>query len=425
MVAAPWNNGTPLPTAHAPAQADDRIFAIDAIRGVAVAGILFANVLVFFGNTFAPPEVLAGLPTARVDRWLNHAGHVLVEGKFYSIFSLLFGVGFGLQLARRGDAAVTLFRRRLRMLAAIGAVHAFLIWAGDILLLYALLGFAMPWFARRSDTALIRWCLGLLAMPSLVYAIALGLWILFAPQSVQTNAEQGLPPEILQRFAALGTGGLLDMLIGNLIFVIGRWVDLVITMRFPKVLGMFVLGLWLVRKGIATNPRAFRDELKRWLMLGFAVGLPANAVAAWAFAQWPYLPPGGGGFLGVIGQAIGVPMLAIAYAASIGLAAGAGRRWTTLFVPVGRMALSNYLAHSIVCVILSYGIGFGLWWRVGTLYAWLIAVAIIAVQIPVSRWWLSRYRFGPMEWVWRRLTYRQPLAIRIQAGAGARAGAAR
>jgi uncharacterized protein len=402
------------PSSDTPARAHERITAIDAVRGVAVAGILFGNVLVYFGSTFAPPELLAGLPTARIDRWLTAAGRVLVEGKFYSIFSLLFGVGFGLQLERRGDSIVGLFRRRLRMLALIGAAHAFLIWAGDILLLYALLGFTMPWFARRSDAALLRWSVGLLAIPTATYIAALGLWTLLGPAPGPANAPPGLPPEILDRLAAMGTGGLLDMLIGNLIFFVGRWADLIATMRFPKVLGMFVLGLWLVRRGVAKNPGQWRNQLRRWMLLGFAVGLPANVLAAWAFANWPYLSPSAGGFLGVIGQALGVPMLAIGFACTIAQASGAGRRWAGVFVPVGRMALTNYLTHSVVCVLLSYGIGLGLWWRVGTLHAWAIAVAIIAVQIPVSRWWLARYRFGPMEWLWRRMTYRQPLPMRIQ-----------
>jgi uncharacterized protein len=82
------------------------------------------------------------------------------------------------------------------------------------------------------------------------------------------------------------------------------------------------------------------------------------------------------------------------------------------FAPVGRMALTNYLTHSLVCVVLSYGFGFGLWWRIGAAQAMAIALAIVAVQIPLSRWWLARYEQGPMEWVWRRLTYRQALPLR-------------
>jgi len=181
------------------------------------------------------------------------------------------------------------------------------------------------------------------------------------------------------------------------------------TVRFPKVLGMFLLGLWTVRTGIALSPSAHRDTLVRWRLLGWGVGLPANLIAAWAIEHWPYLPPSVGGLLGVVMQAVGVPMLALGYASTVVLLVIDGRRFITVFAPVGRMALTNYLMHSIICITLSYGFGFGLWWRVGASTAMAIAIAIIGLQIPLSAWWLSRYRFGPVEWIWRRLTYARPI----------------
>ena len=193
---------------------------------------------------------------------------------------------------------------------------------------------------------------------------------------------------------------------------VGRWVDLFVTMRFPKVLGMFVLGLWAVRRGLALDPAAHRATLVRWRLLGWSIGLPANVIGTWAFSHWPYLPPSIGGVLGVASQAIGFPLLAIGYTSTIVLLVVDGRLLVSVFAPVGKMALTNYLTHSIVCVVLSYGFGFGLWWRIGNSIALAIALAIIAVQIPLSAWWLARYQYGPMEWIWRRLTYRQPLTMR-------------
>ena len=391
-----------------------RIPALDVLRGVAVGGILLANVGVFFGLFLLAPDRIAALPTAAADRVATFLEHVFVEGKFYSIFSLLFGIGFGVQLSRGGDAAVPRFRRRLRILLAIGAVHAFLIWAGDILLLYAMLGFTMPWFARKTDRALLKWTIGLLAVPTALYVVVLVLWMIVGPGGPPPapGSAPDIPPEIFARIAAMGTGGPLDALIGNLLFLIGRWSDLFVTMRFPKVLGMFVLGLWTVRRGIALDPAAHRDTLVTWRRLGLGAGLAANLIGAWAFAHWPYLPPSVGGLVGVAGQAIGFPLLAVGYASTIVLLVVDGRRIASVFAPVGKMALSNYLMHSLVCVVLSYGFGFGLWWRIGASTAMAIAVAIVVVQIPLSRWWLSRYQFGPMEWVWRRLTYQQSLPMR-------------
>jgi uncharacterized protein len=388
-------------TAAAPTA--ERIQALDVLRGVAVAGILLANVIVFFG-IFALPE--SRDPVARFFE------RVFVDGKFYSVFSLLFGIGFGLQLARGGEAAVPRFKRRLRILLGIGAIHAFLIWAGDILMLYALLGFTMPWFARKSNRELLRWTVILLAVPTVVYIVALSAWMIIGSGTPQTQSSAGMPASILSIFEAMGRGGVVDWIKGNLVFLAIRWADLVATVRFPKVLGMFVLGLWVVRSGMAESPATHRATLVRWSLIGWGVGLPTNATAAWAIHSWPYLPPSPGGFLGVVMQAIGVPMLAIGYAATVALLVIGGHRFITAWAPLGRMALTNYLMHSIICVVLSYGFGFGLWWRIGASTALLIAIAIIAVQIPLSAWWLSRYRFGPVEWIWRRLTYRQPLALR-------------
>jgi uncharacterized protein len=387
----------------------ERIQGLDVLRGVAVAGILFANVLVFFGLTFIPPDRAAAMPTVAADRIALFLEHVFVDGRFYSIFSLLFGIGFGLQLSRGGDAALPRFKRRLRILLAIGAVHAFLIWAGDILMLYALLGFTMPWFARKPDRALLRWTVILLAVPTALYVVALTIWMLVGSGSAPTAPSAGVPPNILKFFEAIGTGGLEDAFIGNLVFLAGRWADLFATVRFPKVLGMFVLGLWTVRTGIALTPTDHRATLARWRLLGWSVGLPANIVAAWAFEHWSYLPPSVGGLLGTAMQGVGVPMLALGYAATVALLVVDGRRFITVFAPVGRMALTNYLMHSIICVVLSYGFGFGLWWRVGASTTMAIAAAIIVVQVPLSAWWLSRHRFGPVEWIWRRLTYGRPI----------------
>lgn len=386
----------------------ERIAALDVVRGVAVGGILLANILVFFGLMFAPTSIIASMPTAAIDATAQFVGHVLVEGKFYSVFSLLFGIGFGVQLARGGDGALPRFRRRLWVLVLIGAAHALLIWAGDILLLYALLGFTLPWFARRSDRALLQWVLGLLAAPTVLYLFL--VVVLQLSGGVDSPGATGeLPTSVMARFEAMGRGGVVDAWRGNLIFFVGRWIDLVISVRPPKVLGMFVLGLWLVRKGIALAPHLHRPLLVRWSLIGLGIGLPANLAAAWLMADWPYMAPSPGALAAVTLQGLGVPLLALGYAATLALLVVDGRRGVGAFAPVGRMALTNYLMQSIIGVTLSYGFGIGLWWRVGAATAMAIAVAVFVVQIVLSAWWLSRHPMGPMEWAWRRLSRGSPL----------------
>jgi uncharacterized protein len=396
-----------------PTSSHDRLAVLDVLRGVAVGGILLANTFVFFGLFLLPPERAPAFGWPSLDRGVEFAEHVLVEGKFYSIFSLLFGIGFGLQLARRGDASVARFRRRLRVLLAIGAVHALLIWAGDILLLYALLGFTMPWFAKKDARALLRWTVGLLATPTILYVLAvIALKLTGAAGAPPEPAAPNVPPEIFDRLAAMGTGGFRDALVGNLIFFVGRWADLFVSVRFPKVLGMFVLGLWTVRQGIVTNLPAHVPLLRRWRLAGWTLGLAANLIAALVFFAWPYWPPSPQGLIGVIAQAVGIPLLAVGYACTIAIALQQIPRVLGLFGPVGRMALTNYLMHSVVCVTLAYGFGLGWWWQIGAAAAWVVALTIVALQIPLSRWWLASFLYGPAEWIWRRLTYGVPLPMR-------------
>ncbi|MEO5510785.1 MAG: DUF418 domain-containing protein [Longimicrobiales bacterium] len=387
----------------------ERIQALDVLRGVAVGGILLANVLVFFGLTFLPAERAAAMSSASRDSITLLIEHVFVDGKFYSVFSLLFGIGFGVQLSRGGDAALPRFKRRLRILLGIGAVHALLVWAGDILLVYALLGFTLPWFERKTDRELLRGTVIMLAIPTALYIIGLVPWMLLAPNAAPPAPGGGMPPSVLGIFEAIGTGGFKEALIGNLVFFVGRWLDLVATVRFPKVLGMFVLGLWAVRTGIALRPEEHRAVLRRWCLLGWGIGLPANIAATWAGQHWAYLPPSAGGLFGVIMAAIGVPMLALGYATTVALLVVNGWRIMRVFAPVGRMALTNYLMQSAICVLLTRGFGFGLWWQVGATAAMGVAAAVFLVQILASTLWLSRFRFGPAEWVWRRLTYGRPI----------------
>jgi uncharacterized protein len=275
-----------------------------------------------------------------------------------------------------------------------------------------LLGFLLPGFARKANRDLLRWTVILFAVPTALYVVVLAVWTFLGSGATPNQSDAGVPAGILGFFEAMGRGGVKDAFMGNLVFVAIRWADLIATVRFPKVLGMFVLGLWIVRTGLAQSPSDHRAKLVRWSMLGWAVGLPMNVIAVLSFHRWPYLPPSFGGFLGVVTQAIGVPMLALGYAATVALLVVDGRRLVNVFAPVGRMALTNYLMHSIICIVLSYGFGLALWWRIGAGAAMAIAATVIVLQIPLSAWWLSRYRYGPVEWIWRRLTYGQPLALR-------------
>lgn len=176
---------------------------------------------------------------------------------------------------------------------------------------------------------------------------------------------------------------------------------------------MFLLGLFLGRRGLGVDPIRDGALLRRTVRLGLAFGLPANAVVAWLADQPVYLPASWPGLLQTTAAAIGVPALALAYSAAIVLAFGtpAGRRLLRPVGVAGRMALSNYLLHSVVMTVIFYGWGLGWFGRLGPAVTTPLAMLICALQVPLSRAWLARFRFGPAEWLWRQFTYRRRIPL--------------
>ncbi|MEM9665775.1 MAG: DUF418 domain-containing protein [Bacteroidota bacterium] len=408
------------PHLHRPIAAGQRLHVLDVLRGFALLGIVLANVQYFAGLFFL--EMVGAVASSPLDEAVHVAIEVLVHGKFYSLFSLLFGIGCALFLGRaeaKGLAARPLFRRRLWILLGIGGVHALLLWAGDILMIYALLGFALVPFYGRSSRTLLTWATGLLALPIVAYAVmwAAGITDPLAPPPADPGAasapEDGFNPIL---FMITGfQGGYLDVLGANLVQLVGRWVDVIMSFRLPRVLGLFVLGLWVGQRGLLHDLEAHAGLLRRVAAWGLGLGLALNGAMAYFVADVaPFLPGSPLGMAEVVVGAVGVPVLMLGYTAGIALLMRSGgvARVLMRLAPVGRMALTNYLLQTVICMVLFYGLGFGLYGQVGTAAATAIGLAIFVVQVPLSQWWLGRYRFGPAEWVWRRLTYRVPLALR-------------
>ncbi len=400
-------------TSAVPRFTGERIDALDVLRGFAIFGILLANVQVFSGFVLLSEAQRAALPTAGADGVTMLLLRALVEGKFYSIFSLLFGIGFAVQLQRAGalglDAAPR-FRRRLVTLLLIGAVHAFLLWYGDILLLYALAGFCLLPFRNREDRRVLMAALIFLLMPLLQYGLMVGLALLAGggPDGAG-NATNPLDPVIV----TLATGSYLEVLRANLTALTYRWMDLFFTGRFFKVLAVFLFGLWIVRRGLLTDTPHNRVVIRRAAGWGLLIGLPLNVLLALA-GEHSYYTLEPRGMLFAVLYTVGVPTLAVGYAAVVVMAWRQlqGRGVLRLLTPVGRMALTNYLLQTIIALLIFYGFGLGFFGRVGAAPAIGIAVAIFLFQAPISAWWLSRYRHGPAEWVWRRLTLAEPLPMR-------------
>lgn len=387
----------------AAATAAERIDALDALRGFALLGILLANILYWSGWGLMSEAQHLALAGADGAAWQYRFHHLLIDGKFYTLFSLLFGAGFALQLARiggRGGNGLAIYRRRVLVLLGIGLIHSCLIWDGDILTLYALLGLILPLFIRWSDARLAITALILIfAVPFAGVALfdALG----WAPHNALYNLGDSV---------ALALGTRLTEDNGVAVLASGRWDQLAAwiisgpiyawgikleSWRIPKVLGIMLLGLIVGRWFAGGRLPGDRTLLRRTLLAGLLLGLPPTL--AYAFmpkqdqADWSSL--------------LGTVPMALAYGAAFLLAWPQARGVLRLFVAPGRMALTNYLGQTLIGIVLFYGVGFGLVGQVKPLGIYAIALGIFAFQIVSSRWWLARHAMGPMERLWRNLTY--------------------
>jgi uncharacterized protein len=397
-----------LPPTHygSPSAEGERFELIDALRGFALAGVLLVNLGSFTLYVFLDDAARAALPTAGFDRIADAVKSLLVEDKAITLFSMLFGLGFALQLERaqaRGSAG-RLYLRRIGVLLLFGAIHSYLFWWGDILLIYALMGLLLALCRNLSQRGLL----------------ALGLFVALAPALAEPWIDsflQGLPTQqAMERanIAAFSSPHWSLVLAQNLAF--SNWAYLAWWGVFPFVFGRFLLGYWAGRSGLLQRPDRHRSLLLRLFLVTALIGAAATLLGYFenrVDSRIAILAGQAGTLLLQVVLRAGPLALGIAYAAGFALLFlhPAWRRVLRVLAPVGRMALSNYLLQTAVCLLVFYGIGLGVGPRfgyVGILTAWAL---LFGAQVVASHWWLARYRFGPMEWLWRSLTYwhAQPL----------------
>lgn len=402
----------PATTDAVPLPPSERADLLDALRGFALFGVLASNMVGFSGslNEHLDPSTAATLTEFGLD-WLMH-------GKFYSIFSLLFGIGFALQLGRleaRGEG-IGRYIRRLGILFGFGLVHIVLLWKGDILALYALMGFVLLLFRGVDDRTLLRWAV-FLALAPILWRLMM-LWTTFEPR----KPFHDLARTIYSALGVAGPNGLTGPVstgpeyVEHLKVGIGspfqRAGALLQEMRPARVLAMFMVGLWIGRHALYARLDEHASLLHQVAVWGLILGLPFSAAMAWLIQQ----APDGKRELWNVWEAtaysFGVPTLALAYAAGFALLwRGTARRWLKWFAPAGRMALTNYLTQTLFQSLLFMGWGLGLYGQMSIVWVPLASLAIFAAQVGLSRYWLAQFRFGPFEWLWRSLTYgkRQPM----------------
>ena len=378
--------------------------AIDALRGFAVLGILIANMESHSRHFMLTAERQAGLALAASDPWAQFMLGWLFQGKFYALFSLLFGLGFAILMQsaeRRGEPIAPTYRRRLGVLVAIGLAHT-LIWPGDILLLYALLGFALLLFRNQSLPRLLIWAGIFLALPVLQYLL---MWLLTEPRTPSTPEQTAEWVAFMEQVqVAMSTGSLGEWFYYNLGgAIMGRWPELLFTGRPFRVLGLFLIGFAIGRSGWLETLASQRRVLTRVLALGLAVGLPINALRAGFGDTAAYFNLEASGLWYSLLVSVGAPSLALGYAAGFLLLAQRLAWLVSWLAPVGRMALSNYLLQTVFGLLLFSTLGLGLGGQFSLSGGVLMALPITVVLLLWSPLWLRRFRQGPAEWAWRSL----------------------
>ncbi len=414
----------------APVTEKNRIESIDVLRGVAVLGILMMNIYAFSMpfSAYSNPLIWGGTGTLSKAVWFFT--HFLFDLKFLSVFSMLFGAGLILMYERSGTGkfAGTWYKRNLWLLL-FGAAHGYLLWFGDILFTYALLGFLIYLLRRKKAKTLIItgsiWVL--IALP---ISFGGGLWMENAGADVkvlEAKVEAGKELTEEETIALEGWDEMRPMvaptdedLNADVNAYLGSYKD-ALAHRAPTVLmmqtmGFFIFGLWrmggLMLIGMGLMKLGFFSAQKdvgfyrRWLIRGYGLGLPMVAMSAWQLGinDWDFL------FIqqfGIHWNYVGSVFVSLGHVSLVMLMVKGNwlKSLERRLAAVGRMAFTNYLMQSVICTLIFYGYGLGFYGSVERPLQIVIALAVCALQLFYSTWWLDRFRYGPAEWFWRTLTY--------------------
>ena len=404
---------SPVPAAcvaPGPVSLGERIEVLDAIRGFALLGIFIMNVPAF--NT----SLFAGFGGNEFPRWWDVGTEtvrdVIFSGKFNSMFSMLFAVGFTIQLerlqARAPGQATQIYVRRLFWLFVFGVIHACVFWAGDVLHMYALLGVLLLVLRRLPDRAVAVLIVLCLLYPTIMGTIQMAIT---TPDDTPASIEL-TQNAIAADNAAFGHGNFFD--------TARRSTESMVTFYMhPQSTGIFrfyvqflttvLIGLLLGRHRFFQNVTSHLPLVRgvQWWALGIGLVCGIGFMAWRDLAANPW-EPSVGRILAATGYVVCRVAIMMFYVATI-IRAVCNERWRQRIAPItltGRMPLTNYLLQTMIAVTLFYHWGFNLWNKVGPALDLVIAVAIFfVIQVPLSRWWLSRYQVGPMEFLWRVLTY--------------------
>ncbi len=391
-----------------PVQPAERISEIDIVRGIALFGILMVNMSFFKIPVMMDRSISAFSPGLdQVVAWLIQ---LLFTGKFYAIFSFLFGLGFYIFMERtlaKGLELVPLYRRRLLVLLAIGAIHLFLLWSGDILFTYALVGFILLGFRQKSLQALKRWIIGLFIVTLFLqglFGFVQGLGEVMAGEQY----DQMMGEMINAAVAVYSTGNYAELLIYRLVNEV-PYIIISLFVWIPAVLGFFLCGLYVGKKGIFKDLKGNRPLFVKICTVGFPVG--AFFLFLYILFETAIWPVGTSTRLALLMMTNYLASLFIfpAYVALIllSLQTDRCRRILAPVAAAGRMALTNYLTQTMILITLFYGFGFGFFYKVSLAQGVLLTLALYLLQVFWSNLWFKKFKYGPLEWLWRGLTYKK------------------
>jgi len=400
------NSSKPEVTSTLPGE---RIVSIDVLRGFAVLGILIMNIQAFsmIDATYINPTAYGDL--SGLNKWAWIFSHLFASAKFMSIFSMLFGAGIVIFTERaltKGRRPGPLHYRRNFWLLLFGLIHAYLIWYGDILVAYSLCGFLVFIFRKLKPRILVIIGISFFIIPFLLY-LFFGMTIQYWPEeSYNANMQSWLPNgEIVDAQITIMQGSWIEQLGFRIESAIFLQTFLFPLQVFWRVTGLMLLGMALYKWGVLSAEKT-RVFYLRLMIIGLTVGYLIVGVGVYMNfeADWlmDYSMFYGSQFnyIGSVAVALGYIGMMMLISKSKGF-----ERLKDVLSSVGKMAFTNYILMSVICSFIFYGHGFGLFGEVDRTGQILIVFAVWVIILIISPLWLKNYRYGPLEWLWRVLTY--------------------
>lgn len=409
---------TDLTTMNVPTAPSQRITSIDALRGFAVLGILIMNIQSYsmIGAAYLNPTAYGDL--TGINKWVWILSHIFADEKFMGIFSILFGAGvllFTERIETKGRPSAALHYRRQLWLILIGLAHAYLLWYGDILVAYGVCALLLFLFRKVSP----KWLL-VIGIASLATAFAISMffgWSLpyWPEESYQQTMQFWNPPaERVAGEISAYQGSWLEQMSQRIPGAIMLQTFLFLTLMGWRAGGLMLMGMALFKWGVLDASRS-KQFYYRLMVVGFCIGLPViiyglvlNFQAGWSFNYSM--------FIGNQFNYWGSVPLALSYIGLIMLICKSAvfEKLVARFAAVGRMALTNYLMQTVICITIFYGHGLGLFGQVERSGQILMVFGVWVLQLIWSPFWLRHFRFGPAEWLWRSLTYLKFQPLRRQ-----------